>query len=205
MNWQPSLEPARCRLRSCGRQSSLGEGDAVGLTLFKMAERARLHLVPGLRRPRFSVVHVADLVSALIAAAARGTRLPATESERIHAPDSEGVDPRGYYFIAGDEDPTYSELGRLVGKSLGRRRMLVIPVPGPLVWLIAGASELIARGRGRAPFAGIDKAREALASGHWTCSPARAREKAGVGFTPAASLGERLRQTAAWYRSQGLL
>ena len=58
----------------------LGEADTAGLLLFKMIERARLHLVPGWRRPKFSVVHVADLVPALIAAAATGH---ATARERF--------------------------------------------------------------------------------------------------------------------------
>jgi len=115
---------------------------------------------------------------------------------------AERVDSRGYYFIAGDEDPTYGRLGRMIGEAVGRRRMLVIPVPSGLVWPIAACVEATGRVRRRAPFAGIDKAREALA-GHWTCSPALARVE--LGFSPAASLPERLRQTAEWYRRKGWL
>jgi dihydroflavonol-4-reductase len=176
----------------------LGEGDRVGLSLFRMVNRYRTHLVPGLARSSLSIVHVADLVPALIAAAERGTRLPPAENANGEAMGNR-VDPRGYYFIAGDEHPTYGQLGRMVGEAVGRRRMLVIPVLSGFVWPIAACTEAVGRVRRRAPFAGLDKAREALA-GHWTCSSARAR--AELGFTPAASLVDRLRQTAEWYRRE---
>jgi nucleoside-diphosphate-sugar epimerase len=180
----------------------LGEGDRVGLSLFRMVNRYRTHLIPGLARSSLSIVHVADLISALIAAAERGARLPASAENSNGEPTPDRVDPRGFYFIAGDEQPTYGQLGRMVGEAVGRRRMLVIPVPSPIVWPIATCVEAAGRVRRRAPFAGLDKAREALA-GHWTCSSARAR--AELGFAPAAPLADRLRQTAEWYRRQGLL
>ena len=53
----------------------LGEGDAVGAAgCFAWSPGSEFTLVPGLARSRFSVVHVADLVEALIAAAQRGIR-----------------------------------------------------------------------------------------------------------------------------------
>ena len=177
----------------------MGAGDAVGLTLFRMIDSMRLHLVPGWRRSRFSVVHVGDLVSALIAAAKRGQRLRPSNGETNGAAHEGPIDPRGYYYVAGESDPTYDELGRLIGEAMGRRRMLVIAFPRPLVWPIAACGELFARVRRRAPFAGIDKAREALA-GHWTCSAARAQSE--LGFAPAAAISDWLRQTADWYRQE---
>jgi dihydroflavonol-4-reductase len=180
----------------------LGDGDTVGLTLFRMIASSGFHLVPGWARLKLSVVHVADLVRFLIAAAQRGARLPSAFETTDGPLGAKQADPRGFYFIAGDQDPTYGELGRLIGEALGRRRTCVIRIPRPAVWSIAACTELIARVRGRAPFAGIDKAREGLA-GHWTCSSARA--KADLGFVPEKSLPELLRQTAEWYRRQGWL
>lgn len=177
----------------------MGAGDAVGLTLFRMIDSMRLHLVPGWRRSKFSVVHVGDLVSALIAAAKRGQRLRPANGETNGAAHDGPIDPRGYYYVAGESDPTYDELGRLIGAALGRKRMLVIAFPRPLVWPIAAWGELFARVRRRAPFAGIDKAREALA-GHWTCSAARAQSE--LGFAPAVAIPDWLRQTADWYRQE---
>ncbi len=180
----------------------LGEGDRVGLSMFRMIDRLRTHLVPGWARSSLSMIHVADLVPALIAAAERGTRLAAPDAGANGALIGDRIDPRGHYFIAGDEHPTYAQLGRMVGEAVGRRRTLVIPVPSGLVWPIAACVEATGRIRRRAPFAGLDKAREALA-GHWTCSSARAR--ADLGFNPAAPLADRLRQTAEWYRRHGWL
>jgi nucleoside-diphosphate-sugar epimerase len=47
-----------------------------------------------------------------------------------------------------------------------------------------------------------DKMAEALA-GSWTCSAAKARTQ--LGWSPAATLAERLRETAQWYRQAGWL
>ncbi len=184
----------------------MGAGDTVSLTLFKMVGGVGLHLVPGWRRSKLSVMHVQDLVSALIAAAARGTRLPPPETDSNGSrtngdvlPAGQRVDPRGYYFLAGGCDPTYAELGRLIGDALGRSRTFVIAFPGPIVWPIAAGGEIWARIRRRAPFAGLDKAREALA-GDWTCSAARAQSD--LGFTPRAPITDWLRETVDWYRQQ---
>ncbi len=181
----------------------LGEGDRVGLKMFRMTRRMGLHIVPGWRPRRLSIVHVADLVDAIKAAAARGQRLPA-ESQNgspANSPESK-TDPRGIYLIAGPERPTFPELGRLVGASVGRRRILVIRVPDPLVWPIVSCAELISLARGRAPLVCRDKAREALAA-DWTCSPARAA--ADLDFKPTIGLRQRLEQTAEWYRREGWL
>ncbi|HKD37505.1 MAG TPA: hypothetical protein VKB78_11915, partial [Pirellulales bacterium] len=166
------------------------------LNLFRMIRQARLHLVPGWRQSKLSVVHVRDLAAVLISAAERGTRLPAAIGEQDGA---SGADPRGFYFVASEHDPTYAELGRLIGEAMGKRRVLVIAFPRPAVWPIAACGEIMARIRRRAPFAGIDKAREALA-GHWICSAARAETE--LGFAPAAPLSEWLRETAEWYRHE---
>ncbi len=174
----------------------MGEGDKVGLTLFRMIRQARLHLVPGWRSSKLSIIHVRDLAAALMSAAERGARLPASNGKKNGARGTDAIDPQGYYFVAGEHDPTYIELGRLIGEAMGKRRVMVIAFPRPAVWPIAAFGEIMARIRRRAPFAGIDKAREALA-GHWICSAVRAQ--ADLGFAPSAPLTEWLRQTAEWY------
>lgn len=181
----------------------LGEGDRVGLKMFRMTQRMGLHIVPGWRPPRLSIVHVADLVDAIMSAATRGQRLPADGQNGL-LPDSQQLkaDPRGIYFIAGNEEPTFAELGRMVGATVGRRRTYVIRVPSPLVWPIVSCAELISFVRRRAPLVCRDKAREALAA-DWTCSPARAI--AELGFNPTISLQQRLEQTVEWYRREGWL
>ena len=97
----------------------VGEGDRLGLPLFRSVIRFGVHFSPGLRASRFSLIHVSDLVQLIILAGERGKRLP--------PPGQRGESrPQGYYFAACEEDPTYADLGRLVARSIGRR-VLVIP------------------------------------------------------------------------------
>ena len=176
----------------------LGEADRQGLEMFSMIARFGLHLVQGLGRQRFSVIHADDLAEVLILAAERGTRL---RSIRIDGPnDTAAACPtRGTYFAACDEHPTYADLGRMIGTALGRRRVRVVPSPKRAVWVIAAANEVAARIRRRPHFLNFDKAREASA-GSWLCSPGAAMND--LGFQVAAPLAARLRQTAQWYQQQ---
>jgi nucleoside-diphosphate-sugar epimerase len=171
-----------------------GEADRLCLPMFQPVARFGVHVVPGLGRHRFSLIHVADLVNLLILAAERGRRLQPAEKNETSA--------AGYYFAACPEHPTYAQLGRMVGTALGRRRVWVLFVPPMATWLVAAAAEAISR-TGWRPFGfSFDKAREARA-GSWLCSPQRATDE--LGFSVAAPLADRLRQTAQWYLENGWL
>ncbi len=212
----------------------LGGGDRTGLALFRMIANLGVHLVPGWRRSKYSIIHVTDLVSGLIQAAEHGNRLsPAIECEPeqvaaltpalsqrereqscgevrrneidkaarlVPAKAAELTAARGIYFLSGESDLTYSELGHAIATAVGRRRLLVVRVPGPVVWPIVAFTDLAARLRGKPSISNIDKAREALA-GDWTCSSARAQQE--LGFRPAAPLADRLAETVQWYRREG--
>jgi len=169
----------------------LGEADAVGLPLFRSIARLGVHLVPGRKKPRFSVIHAADLVELLILAAERGRRLP---------PRGQAARPgQGCYFAACEENPTYADLGRMVAQAVGRRRVLVLSTSTPVVRAVAAVGELIGRIRRRPPYMNLDKVRE-ITAGHWLCSIRAAEEE--LGFRVGAPLAERLRQTAEWYRRE---
>ncbi len=172
-----------------------GERDVGFFEMFKAIAVSGVHPVPGFAPRNYSVIHADDLVEALILAADRGERLPPD----ARTAESQGT---GYYFAACDEQPTYYQLGRLIGTALGRRRTLTIPF-GPVVVRAVGAfGELSGRLRGQPAVMNCDKAREALA-GSWTCSAEKAKQ--GLGFHLPYSLTERLRQTARWYRDEGWL
>lgn len=165
-----------------------GEWDKDCLEMFRPIEKTGVHLVPGYRQKRYSLIYAGDLVNLLISAATKGERLP---------PNSDGAPPgQGYYFAACDETPSYAQLGRLIGQALGRRT-LVIPVASPVVWTVAFFGEIVGQIRRRPVVFHWDKAREALA-GSWICSASKARDQ--LGFQTPLPLAERLRQTAAWYR-----
>jgi nucleoside-diphosphate-sugar epimerase len=172
-----------------------GEGDRNLQPVFRTVYRLGLHVAAGLAHYRYSMIHVSDLVEAMMLAAQSGARL---------APNVEGgSSATGYYFVGDDEQPTYAELGKMIGAALGRNRVFVFRTPSTVsLWPVAAVSEALSRIRRRPSIFNFDKAREARA-GSWTCSTAAIR--ADLGFVPAASLAERLRQTADWYLERKLL
>ncbi|MGD0382538.1 MAG: NAD-dependent epimerase/dehydratase family protein [Thermoguttaceae bacterium] len=173
----------------------LGEGDRLGLPMFRSVDKIGVHIVPGLGRHRFSLIHAADLVELLILAAQRGKRLA--------PPGQNGSQTgQGYYFAACEDDLVYDDLGRLIGKVLGRRRVAPVHIASPVVWMVAAAVEAVSQITRRPLYLHIDKVREVTA-GSWICSPRRAKEE--LGFSVKAPLVERLRQTARWYRKEGWL
>jgi nucleoside-diphosphate-sugar epimerase len=171
-----------------------GQTDRQCLLLFRAVARSRIHLVPGCAARKFSLIHAADLAALLILAAERGERLAPSEAQ-IDSPTAQG-----YYFAASDEHPTYYQLGRMIGKALGHRWTLLIPCVAPLVWTVATVAHLIGQVRRRPVYFGIDKARESLA-GEWACSAQKAAQQ--LGFSVSATLLDRLRETAQWYRQEG--
>ncbi len=170
----------------------LGEGDRAGFLMFRMIARRGLHLVPAMGSSRISLVHVADLIHALLAVAHQGRRLEAGCT-------AEDYFQSGVYFAAADEMPAYAELGQMIGRTVQRDHVPVVHAPRVAVRMAAWACEGFARVRRRPSLLNYDKFREATA-GSWTCNTARIRTELGV--RPGRSLQERLQQTTDWYRRQ---
>ncbi len=163
-----------------------GEGDPGMLAMFKPIARTGIHFVPGLTAKQFSLVHAVDLSQAL--------RLVAESGARISKDSETGT---GIYFAASDEHPSYADLGRQIGKALGRRRTFVLYSPFFCTRVAACGAELISRARGQQQIFNLDKAREA-AAGNWTCDPAKIQQQ--LGWKTSATLDDRLKQTAQWYQ-----
>jgi nucleoside-diphosphate-sugar epimerase len=171
-----------------------GPHDRAMLQLFQTIQRFRIHPVAGWQHPPLSWIHARDLVDLLILALEKGERVPATAAANPQAHTDQGI-----YFGVVEEHPTYADFGALTRKMLSRPFMPVIACPGSFIWFIASVSETIARFRGRANVFNRDKIREALADS-WACSHEKAA--AQLGFHPAGSLVERLRETIDWYRKE---
>jgi len=168
-----------------------GPGDRGVLEMFRPIAHSGLHIVPGWKERRVSLIHVADLVALLLLAAGKGERL---------RPD--GAPGQGVYFVAAEHDPTYAELGQAIARAMGKKRATVVHVPGPLVRLVGLCGDSLGHVRQRPGWVNSDKMAEALA-GSWMCSSAKARTR--LGWSPAATLAVRLRETAQWYRQAGWL
>lgn len=178
-----------------------GPGDGAVLAMFRPIARWGIHVAPGRSgkgkdggwhgEPRFSLIHVDDLVEGLLLAAAKG--------DRLH---EQGSTSQGVFFIAGDERPTYAQLGLASATALGQKPPVVLRMPRPLLRLLGLGGDVVGLVGRRPCWVNSDKAAEALA-GSWTCSSARARTI--LGWSPATSFADRLRETAQWYRQAGWL
>ena len=172
-----------------------GESDSATYEIFRPIARYGVHVVPGWRTHRVSLIHADDLLQAMILAAQRGKRIFCDPADSVAA-------AQGCYFAPAERDLTIAEMGRMMGAALGRRRTIVVRLAPLFVWTFALVATAFSHLRGQAWYFDLDKAREVRA-GSWTCSgQAAARE---LGFAVTAPLEERLRQTAYWYQEHGWL
>jgi dihydroflavonol-4-reductase len=177
-----------------------GPGDRAMLEVFRPIARWGFHVVQGRTcggesaDRRYSLIYVDDLVEGLLLAAGKGGRL----REQGSSP----MDGRGIYHIAGEEHPTYTQLGQIIADVLGKKPPTIIHLPGPLLRLAGIGGDIMARIRGRAGWVSSDKITEFLA-GSWMCASTKARTH--LNWAPQAALRERLHQTAQWYRQAGWL
>jgi nucleoside-diphosphate-sugar epimerase len=177
----------------------IGEADLLALDLFFNVYAFHIHLVPGWKPVRFSMVHAKDLAQSLILAAERGNRvLP--NAFQVEKGQVVAMNGQGIYFPADPSMPTFAEFGKLIAEGFGRKRVLCLHTPHAATWILAAISELFGKVVRKPMALNLDKAREAVA-GNWICSPRSAQLE--LGFQPATPLAARIQQTAQWYHQQG--
>jgi nucleoside-diphosphate-sugar epimerase len=138
---------------------------------------------PGRFTRRFSLIHVDDLVAAIIAAGERCT------------PSGE------IFFVSGSEICTWEDVGRTIAQALGKRYRQ-ISFPQWLATAVGLAGDLWGRVTGRPATLNSQKVKELL-NPSWLCDSSKAR--AGLGFCPAFDLESGIRQTVLWYQNKGWL
>jgi 2-alkyl-3-oxoalkanoate reductase len=106
------------------------------------------------------------------------------------------------YFIDDGRVYVWRDMLTDVEAALGRRALVRVGMPFPLVRGAALASEGLARLTGKAVMLTRDKLNE-LSAPHWVCDSGDAR--AELGWEPRVSWAEGTRLSAAWYREQGWL
>jgi len=148
---------------------------------FRLAARGILFVPQGPER-RLQFIHVADLVEALIRAAA--------------VPHVTGI-----YHVAEARAYAWSEITQWIAKAMNRQ-VRAVRIPQWTVRAAAAVSELAAAAGGQATIFNREKARELLAPG-WLCETEAA--KRDLGFEGRIPLPLGLTGTAAWYREQGWL
>ena len=157
-----------------------GPRDRDFLAAFKQASgRVAFHAVP--RDHAFSIVHVTDLVAALLHAAERPAAVGRT------------------YFVANEAPTTWRELYDTVATAAGASP-IQLQVPRSAVRLAAHAGDLLSTFTGRATLLNRNKA--ALGRPRWwLCDASRAREE--LGWQAAIPLQLGVRETYNWYVEAG--
>jgi dihydroflavonol-4-reductase len=159
-----------------------GPRDRETLLIFRMIKRGCL-FTPGRIERRFNLIHVDDLVAALLLAG------------RQDIPSGE------VFFISRPENYSWDEVGRAIAQELGRiYRRLAFP---RWVAVTAGsAGDFWAHVTGRPATINSQKVQELLQPS-WLCDCSKAMNV--FGFKPEIELENGMRNTVRWYQKQGWL
>ena len=166
-----------------------GEADKMNLEFFKAIKKLGFCPIPGYGDKFYSWIHAADLSDLLIAAAQKGERLAQNQ------PAGTGI-----YFASCGEGQRLSEIGRLIGRSLGKDNILAVHCPPIVLWMVSSFYE--AKKCYTSEPQPLDWAKAWEALHHWTCSPEKAYTQ--LSFSPKP-LEERITQTTQWFLENGWL
>jgi nucleoside-diphosphate-sugar epimerase len=137
----------------------------------------------GLHEKYVSLIHVKDLVRAIVMAA-----------------ESEAASGRTY-FISSKDVYGWKEVGEITRSVLSRQSVrLRIPEVG--VYIVAAFAELFALFSRKPALINFEKARD-MVQDYWTCDSSKA--KRDFGFEQEISLADGIRDTVRWYKSHGWL
>jgi nucleoside-diphosphate-sugar epimerase len=158
-----------------------GPRDRDFLRVFRLASRAvAIHAVP--RDHLFSIVHVRDLVAALLLAAESSAAIGRT------------------YFVANEEAVTWRSLYAAVASAASTHRSLDLQIPLPAIALAGLAGDVFSALTGWHSLANGNKTRLARPR-WWLCDASRAR--AELGWSQSIPLQDGVRETYLWYLHAG--
>ena len=182
---QSKLEAERATLRYDGElpvtiirpAAVYGPRDRDFLRAFRLAARSiAIHAVP--RQNRFSIVHVADLVDALLRAAERPQAVGRT------------------YNVANDAPVSWQELYAEIAAAASLEPALSLQLPLPAIAAAGYAGDVVSALTGWHTLANRHKTRLARPR-WWLCDPARARDE--LGWISTIPLQRGVRDTYLWY------
>lgn len=153
-----------------------------GVLKFVRLVAKKIKINPGSRDRYVTLIHVSDLIEALILTATKETK-----------------NGEMYYVDDGTPVRTWLELQDLVADALNKKAFN-IRIPLALAFLTATVMEVQQRVSGKRAWINLDKYRE-FSQRAWLCDGTKIREQ--LGFTPNTTLSEGLRETISWYRKMG--
>jgi nucleoside-diphosphate-sugar epimerase len=182
---QSKLEAEQAVLRYAGRlpvtiirpAAVYGPRDRDFLRAFRLAARSiAIHAVP--RQNRFSIVHAADLVDALLRAAERPEAVGRT------------------YNVANDAPVSWQALYAEIAAAASLAPTFTIQVPLPAIAAAGYAGDVVSALTGWHTLANRHKTRLARPR-WWLCDPSRAHDE--LGWNAAIPLQRGVRDTYLWY------
>ena len=159
-----------------------GPRDPATFDYFKTIDGGIEPLV-GLKDKLVSLVHSSDLVLGIILAAEH--------------PGATGQT----YFMGSDRPYTWREIGDVTKEVMGKKA-LRIRLPEPLVFTIATVAGLASRFREKPSVLNFEKGRD-MVQDRWAFDSSKAMRE--LGYAPAVTLAEGIRETVTWYRKNGWL
>jgi nucleoside-diphosphate-sugar epimerase len=156
-----------------------GPRDKDFLSFFKIIKRGFLPLL-GRIPLKLSLIHVQDLVTAMMLAARKDL-------------------PSGEVFNVADPDPySWEDLGKTAAEILGKK-IKTIKIPLSLVWAAACFASLGQKITGKSSAVNKEKYKEAK-QGAWVVDTKKAETL--LGFRSQYTLEEGLKETLDWYKEQ---
>ncbi len=159
-----------------------GPGDHEFLPSMLPMARMGVMLKSGFGPKHYSLIHVDDLCTALLAATERG------QTMRPEDPTA------GVYMVSDGMEYRWEDFCEALAQAMGRAKPAVVPVPEAISYVVGLGSELASRVRGTIPALNLDKVRE-MRCPAWTCSNERAEKE--LGFTAAIQLAQGLASALA--------
>jgi nucleoside-diphosphate-sugar epimerase len=153
-----------------------GPRDTATFDYFKSAYMG-LELLIGFHDTYVSLVHSTDLVSGIILAG---------ENEIANGQ---------IYFLGSEQYYTWNEIG-YVTKSVLNKKLFRVRVPKPLVFVIAGISEIASKFKKKPSVLNFEKAYD-LTQDNWCCDVSKAKNE--LGYRQEVTLADGVKETIAWY------
>jgi len=171
-----------------------GPRDTGMLSVFKAAASGVFPLY-GRGRNRVAMVHVSDLVAAIVALVSSIDHRPST----IAAAADSGMVSVGPYYPEDGSNPSWRELAEAFARASGRR-VQRIPLPPPLFWIAGACASGVSQLTRKPGVFGLDKVREAVWP-NWTADSSPLT--AATGWRARVLLDQGLADTMRWYRDNG--
>lgn len=160
-----------------------GPRDVEIFAMFRAVSRGVLPTV-GLKESSMSVIYAADCADACVRAL------------------SAEVPSGSVFFVDDGKALRLRDMLEEIERALGRRALLRLNLPLPVVYAAALGTELFGRVTGKAVMLTRDKMNE-IRQPHWVCSSDETRR--ALGWEPRVMLPEGAAITARWYKENGWL